>query len=269
MKNKSNIYGYLEYRDIILDLVKIAPARGKRKELAEALGCQMSFLTQVLNGTKDFNHEQGLKVCRFLNFSEVEEDYFLDLISFARAGTKELKNKIEKKLMRVRTEQGLLKNRLSEADELDEKDKAIYYSDWSYAAVHMAVTIPTLRNIQRLSEALQISVADLQPIVKFLSDKKLITMERGSLEPGTKNIFISKDSPLVVQHHQNWRGWLMPRMKFEKPDDLHYSLCFSIAEKDLAKVKEVLVTAINDALEVIRPSPEEKLSTMTIDLTQF
>ena len=54
-----------------------------------------------------------------------------------------------------------------------------------------------------------------------------------------------------------------------KPLDLHYSLCFSASQKDLPILREKILEAIEDCLKVIRPSKEEKLGLLCLDLQEL
>ena len=63
-----NVYSYDEYRDFLIN--RLDERRGLRKELAEHLGCQNGYVSQVLQRLSDFSLEQGMKVCSFLQIPE-------------------------------------------------------------------------------------------------------------------------------------------------------------------------------------------------------
>jgi hypothetical protein len=110
---------------------------------------------------------------------------------------------------------------------------------------------------------------ELHKTIEFLSSKGLVIFENGRVIPGKSHIYLSKESPLVKQHHMIWRSKVMHDLNQMKESDLNYSLCFSVSQKDWPIIKEKMLEAINDCLKVIRPSPEEKLGVLCVDLKEI
>ncbi len=192
----------------------------------------------------------------------------MDLLSHNRAGTKELKRFFEQRLMQRREQFNLLKNRLQETKSLSAADQTEYYSHWLYGAIHMASTVPRLQSVPSLARHFNLAEAELLPILEFLAKKGLITMESGQVRPGKAHLYVGKDSPLANQHHAIWRVKALHDLKANKPDDFHYSLCFSASQKDWPTIRERLLEAINDSLKIIRPSKEEKLGLICVDFQE-
>jgi len=267
---KRAIYSFTSYRDLILDLISNRPneGRGVRKALADALDCQMAFITHVLCGEKEFNHEQILKIARYFNLVETEREYLLDLLSFNRAGTKDLRSFYEQRLELKRKDYRQLKNRLQETQSLSIEHQAQYYSHWLYGAIHMASTVPSLQSVEAVANHFNLEDSDLLPILELLSSQGLIAIESGKIGPGKANLYVGNDSPLVNQHHTIWRLKSLNDLKAAKTDALHYSLCFSAAQSDWPVIRETLLEAINNCLAVIRPSKEEKLGLICVDFQE-
>lgn len=267
---KYNIYEYLDHVEFITDLIENRPfkGRGERKRLADILNCQMAFITHVLNGEKNFSHEQILKIAHHFNLNESEKDFLLEMLSYNRAGTKELQEFYKKKLLQKREEHKLLKNRLQETQSLSVQDQAEYYSHWLYGAIHMASTVPAMQTIKAMAQHFNIDEKEVLHIVEFLSLKGLVLLENGKVTPGQSHLYVDKDSPLLNQHHSIWRLKALHDLKTNKKDDFHYSLCFSVSEKDWPVIRETMIQAINDCLKVIRPSKEEKLGLICMDFQE-
>lgn len=267
---KLSIYNYLDYREYLRDLVKSRPSggRGDRKHMAEALGCQQAFITHVLGGAKDFNHEQALKLAEYFNLSAPEKEYFLDLLSHNRAGTKPLREFYGRRLREKKLEREQLRTRLEEKQQLSPHDQAQYYSHWIYGAVHMASTIPALQEVGAVARYFRFDEKELEPIIAFLAGKGIVIFENGRLGPGKVNLYIGADSPLVSQMHSIWRAKVLHDLKAGRPNDLHYSLCFSAATEDWPRIREKLIEAIEGSLAVIRPSRAEKLGLLCVDFQE-
>ena len=146
------------------------------------------------------------------------------------------------------------------------EDQAEYYSHWLYGAIHMASTVPHLQSVKNISAYFNIEESELRPILEFLGSKGLIVTESGNIRPGQAHLYVSEDSPLANQHHAIWRIKALHDLKKNQPNDLHYSLCFSVSKSDWPILREKMLETINDCLKVIRPSKEEKLGLICVDL---
>ncbi|MGZ3713332.1 MAG: DUF4423 domain-containing protein, partial [Bdellovibrionota bacterium] len=217
---------------------------------------------------KDFNHEQILKIAQHFSLSDAEKDYLVDMLSLNRAGTADLRALYSTRLKNKKEQNELLKNRFEENRNLSPADQAEYYSHWIYGAVHMASTIPAMQRVDALAKHFNISNKDLLAILEFLASKGLIAMESGSIRPGNAHLYVGKDSPLVNQHHTIWRVKALHDLKSSRAEDFHYSLCFSISQKDWGTIREKMLATIEDCLKVIRPSKEEKLGLICVDFQE-
>lgn len=265
---KASVFSYLDYRKLIHDLLKSLPkaGRGGRKNWAMALHCQNAFVTHVLKGEKDLSAEQALKTAKHFNFKTSETEYFLDLVAHNRAATRELREFFLNRLHVKREQFESLKNRLDEKTSLSLEDQARYYSHWLYAAVHMAITIPDLQNVESLANYFNVSTEEILAIVEFFASRGLAKMEMGRIEPGVTHVYVGADSPFVQHHHMIWRSKSMQDNSTVSTEDLQYSLCFTASKKDWQMIRENLVRAIEDSLTVIRPSEAEKLGMLCVDL---
>jgi hypothetical protein len=67
------------------------------------------------------------------------------------------------------------------------------------------------------------------------------------------------DSPWIGKHHANWRFQALKSIDEEpRMDDLHYTSGISVSATDAPKVREILVRAIEEVKQVVRPSPAEQ-----------
>lgn len=267
---KASIFEYLDYLEFIKDFIAGLPNKGRgfKKEMADALNCQMSFITHVFNRDKDFSSEQLYKLSPLFNLNLEESDYLMDLLAYNRAGTVELKKYYLNKLKIKKEEHNLLQKRFKETQELSQTDQLQYYSDWLYGAIHMCSTVPSLQKISTLKKHFNLDGKKLMEIVTFLSNSGLVKFDGQSITPGKTNLYIGKSSPLVTQNHTIWRVKALNDLKHETEEDLHYTLCFSASVEDWPKIREKIVEAIGDCLKIIRPSKEEKIGMLCIDFQE-
>lgn len=85
------VYEFKDYRKFLIQALGGESKRtGQRGALAEHLGCQSAYLSQVLKGVANFNLEQAFKVNQFFGHDPQASEYFLNLVQLERAGTRQL-----------------------------------------------------------------------------------------------------------------------------------------------------------------------------------
>src|SRR5437660_270087 len=111
--NKYSLFEYRDYKAYLRDLLSQMPAQGYgvRSKLAQALRCQVAYVSQVFNKEIHFSLEQAEELNRFFGHSHEESDYFLLLVQSARAGTRALKDRIQAQLEQRRKTHLNLKDR--------------------------------------------------------------------------------------------------------------------------------------------------------------
>ncbi len=260
-----SLFEYSDYKAFLRELGDSQP-RGFRKALAQAVHCQTAYVSQVLNGDYHLSLEQAEAATQFLGLSRDEARCFILLVEIHRAGTPSLRRFFEDQLKELRERHYMIKERIGVSNVLSEQNQAVYYSSWHFAAIHMAVTIPRLRNRTALSRALRIPVRKLGETLDFLCSVGLVAKEGEKYLPGSTQLHLPKDSPSIHRHHANWRQQAMIQMHSDNAqEDLHYSSVSSLSAADAQKIKAMLTHSISDAVQTIKDSPEEQLIGINID----
>lgn len=255
---------YRNYMKTRLDL-----RRGSRSELADFLGCQSGYISQVLQGLSDFSLEQGMKICSFLQLSEEESHFFMLLLQLEKASTTSLKDYFHHQIKHIKKERDEIKNRIKVNSDLSVEDYHQYYSSWEFAALHILTSIPAFQNKEVIRKKLKISHARLNEVLEFLVAKGLIEEKGYKYNIGKKRIHLPKDSPFIVSHHKNWRLHSINILSDKNPHNLNFSGVFSLATNDIEKIREIVLSAIEKSESVIGPSLEEELVYLGIDFNIF
>ncbi len=240
--------------------------RGFRTAMAEAIGCQPSFTSQVLNGKSHLSLEQGDRLNQFLGHSDQEAEFFLLLIQYARAGTASLREHLRRLLVRIREKRLIFKERLTDRRELEPSVQASYYSSWLPAAIHVMLSIPALRTVEALSRCLRVERASIERVLNTLAETGLAEARDGVYVPLLQNPHLSSDSPFLLQHHTNWRLQAVRAIENQRPNDLHYSSVASLSEEDFLRFRENMTQFIQETGKMIRQSREEVVCGICIDL---
>lgn len=265
---KTAIFDYDDYKNLMNALIESKPqnGRGQRKLLAEAVHCQVAYITHVLSGDNHFSLEQAEAAGRFFNLTKEELEYLLVLVQYNRAGTPTLKRIFHSQLEERRKRNRLLKHRLKIKETLSAEDQAIYYSSWHFAAIHILLTLPDFDTTETIARKFSLSSERVLEVLEFLLRLGFVKKEQNRYIVASAMLHLESDSALISKHHVNWRIKTLQTLEHIDEDSLHYSLVFSISKRDLSKVRETLVEALENCADIIRPSKEEEVAALCVDL---
>lgn len=152
------IYGSKTYRDFLAkELDSEHFGRGARAELAEYLGVQNSFISQVLSGKQNFTLEQTIRLAQFLSLKDPERDFLLLLVSKERSGSQELKEYYQHQIKRRLESKNEVQNRVSrEVRKIGEQELTEYYGSWHTPAIHMLLKNSKIRDLNEISRLLSL-----------------------------------------------------------------------------------------------------------------
>jgi uncharacterized protein (TIGR02147 family) len=265
-----SIIEYHDYIDLLKDLIACQPnsGRGVQTDLAEKLGCQQAYLSKVLAKKADLNTDQANGICQYFALSDSDTDYFINLVLLNRAGTARAKAYWQSKLQNIVRVKQELKKRLGDNTELKVEDKAIYYSDWSYAAIHVLTSIEAFQTPQAIAARLQLDLQKVRARLAFLEKINLVTKKNDHYKITQASIHIGSDNAFVVNHHRNWRLRTLEKLG-NSQDDLHYSSVVTCSKADRIKIKEALINAIEQVRKIARTSKDESIYSYGIDFLEL
>lgn len=263
----NSIFEYNDYRKYLLDFLDHQPKRGRgiRGQWAIAAGCQVAYVSHVLVGSNEFSLEQAEAISRHIGHSKDEREYFLLLVEKARASTQNLRQFFQQMLSEKLTQHQNIRHRMKIKESLKLEDQAIYYSKWHFGAIHMILTIPEYQTASAIAHYFSMPVAEVKEYLEFLETRHLIEQKSGRYSVKGNFLHISKESPLFFHQQILWRQKAIDSIYRNVPDEIHFASCFSVSEKDVLKLKEILIHTIESTTEVIKPSKEEKLYSLCMD----
>lgn len=261
------IYRYSDYKKYLKSLIESYPnqGRGIRKQMAEALRCQIAYVSHVLSGNYHFSPEQTEAAARFFGLDREDSEFLMILVSHNRAGTQELKRFYESMIAERAEKYALLKSRAKIKETLDREDQATYYSQWYFAAIHMALTIPILQTKDAIATKLGVSSKKTQEVLEFLVTRGLARREGARYVTTQQALHLEANSPLIARHHSNWRMAAVRSLEDPRASDVHYSGVVTCSEKELPKVKERISRCLEDCMELVKPSKEERIAVICLD----
>jgi uncharacterized protein (TIGR02147 family) len=262
-----SIYEYLDYVDWVTGLFQAAgKAHGLKKRMADAIGCQQSYLSLVLKKEAHFTLEHAERLARFWQLPPDETDYLLLLVNFARAGSEELRSYYREKLARLKEQNEHIGHRIKNAEAFPEHEAAVYYSSWQYLAIHILISIPEFHSSKAIAERLQLPEKSVIRVLQYLERLGLAEFARERWRSTSRELHLPRESHFVSLHHGHWRNRAVDNSFLARPEDVHYTGVSSIAKKDIEKLRQLLFKLIDDSRGIIAPSAEEELICLNIDL---
>ena len=266
-----SLFDFDEYKAYVLARIETAPnaGRGMRAQMAQAMGCQVAYVSHVLAGDRHFSLEQAEALSRFLALRPDEAEFFVLLVEFNRAGTKQLAQLLGRQLAKRRADFRHLKNRVATHAMITPEDQALYYSSWQYQAVRMLLTLPDCRTAPTIARRLTIPLERVTEILVFFLEKGLARETPRGYETTAAEIHLGSDSLLISKLHSNWRVQTLQALDRKNPDDLHYSGAVTLSHSDFQKVREIWVKSILESHKVIRTSKEQRLCVLAADFYEL
>ncbi len=261
-----NVFNFSDHKKLLAFLLDTNLGRGGRTLLAKELNCHPGFVSQALSpGKASFSTENLFRACRFLNLGDEETEFVLLLRDRENAGSIDLKNLFSKKITALQTLNLKVEKQVRTMSVLDPQSRAIYYSHWTYAAIHMAVGLPHLKTPQKISDRLGIPLDQTKSVLKMLKESGLVEEKKGEFLIGKTRIHLSKEDPLVRAHHQNYRLRAIQSLDCEKDFDLHYSSVMTLSKKDADIIRTLILDLIRAKETILGPSKDEELVCFSLD----
>jgi len=261
-----SVFDFKDYRLFLKNqLSEGAASRGQISKLARYLHCQSSFLSQVLTNRSHLSLEHAHSTTQFLNLSETEQEFFMQLVHENRAGSQPLKNFHQKQMKRILKHRQLVRDRIRVKEEIKEGDRAVYYSAWWYAAIHILTSLPNCSSANYLAQRLNISPNKVRDALDFLCEAGLVKEKNGNYSIGTNRIHLDRSSPLITKQHLNWRLKCVSAIENSEPEDLNYSSVMAISTEDWERLKNFSLELIQKSEELVRKSPEQEVYVFLLD----
>jgi uncharacterized protein (TIGR02147 family) len=267
-KQVVNIFEFREYKTYLQALTGSREKRnGVKIGLARAAGCQSAYVSQVLYGTAQFSLEQAERVARFLGLTAEELDYFFLLVQAGRSGSAALVDYFQKKIQQTLDRRLNLVERLGKKKSINESDQAHYFSSWKYGAIHVALTVPSLRTPKAIASYFHLPSSAVAEALDFLLQAGFakINSEGEFVQAEDVEFRLGRDSKELIRHHTNLRLQAIEALERESPEEMHYSAIVSLSLSDALKIKQRLLELVGENARTVRSSKEETVYAMGLD----
>jgi len=242
-----------------------AVSRGYQTKLANAAKCHRSYLSQVLKGKQHLNPEHGLRLTEFFGMPPLQAQYFVDLIYLARAGDLALCAFIKERLGRLKLESDNLERRFKNTKKLDSMQMVQYYSSWHYGALHILAGLDGINSTAAFASHLNLPKSQVEATLAVLAAMGLVIRKENGWHSVPGHTYISNDSPLCAIHHGNWRQRAVLDSQIQPSPSIHYTSIQSHGLPDNARIKQLLIEAIDQIRKIVEPAQNEEVSCLCLD----
>lgn len=263
------IFQEKSYKKTIRRLIDESPTpRGMVSKIADAIGCQRSYLSQVLNGKVHLNRDQLWAVGRFFALEPLENRFIELLFDCERATTPAFRKHLELELADLRRQVEELAPRFSQSVRFEAEAAGFYYATWMPAAIHLLTSVPQAGTHGTIARRLGLPENMVESYLKMLSEMGLVSSQHGQWRFAGGASFVARESPFVAQHHQNWRNLACDHARALSNDGIHYTMVQTMSRHDFERIKAMILELIDREKAIADPSPPESLTALNIDFFQ-
>jgi uncharacterized protein (TIGR02147 family) len=261
------IFEFSSYKEFVRSWIanSASGSRGQYRKLAEAIRIHTTTVSQIFQGDKDVTLEQARDLTDYLGLSKLEARYFMALVQWERAGSASLKAYFRDEVESIRTQSKEIKNRIVAGKKLSEAERATFYSQWYYAAIHLLTEIPAYQTPETIVEATGLSLKRVRQVLEFLVSAGMCDEKQGRYVPASIRTHVEKDTPLASRHHSNWRVKAIEHFELLQNNELAFTAPLTISAEHVPEVHALILQLIEKVSGLVASSPSEKLYCLNID----
>ncbi len=261
------VFQHTDFKLFLEQFIKSQPkdGYGQIKRMAEHLKLSSSTISLIFKGERHLSEEQAFDLAEFLGLNAREADYFILLVRYEKAGSAALKKYLLGQIRSLQEQEKNLAKRLPQDTKLNDETKAIYYSDWTYAAARVAASLPDLGSSQDIATRLGMTKSKANEVCTFLLQHGLLISENGCLEVGPAHIHLEAQSPFIRSRQVQWRLRGFTKMEDFQADHLFYTAPMSLSLTARDNIREKLSRLIEEAIAEVADSKPTELYCLNID----
>lgn len=265
---KFNIFEYLDYKKWLQEWLN-EEGRGSVSRLADAIECQRSYISQVINTHVHLTLDQAFKIGKIALENSIERKFLSLLVELGRAGDQQYKTHLLGQLDAIRNEASRLENIVGRNQQLEAESAAIYYSAWYFSAIHIATSLEPPLSEELIATGLNLDVILVKSVLRSLEQYGLVTHNGKHYRFRTGGHHLQAESPHLAHFHQMWRQKSVSNFVENKTSPgARYTLVQSISKKDFIAFESELRELIKKFEQMATPSTPEVVINFNLDFTK-
>lgn len=265
MENKS-IFSFNSYKSVMAHMLSGKERRGQLTRAAEFLNCQRSYLSRVITENLHITPDHAYNLARFWKFSADERNFFQTLVEHDRAADIQYRQHLKSVLADLKRKHESIQERTQRTSLSVDALQASYFSTWIWSAIHFLTSIPEYQTPEALADRLGLKKDSVHHYLSLLETQGFVEHVKNRWIYKSGEFHAPKNSPMVILHHQNWRGRaIMDAQDFEN-SSVHFTGVLTLSKNDVERLKELLLNFVAEANQISGPSQPEEAVALTCDL---
>jgi plasmid maintenance system antidote protein VapI/biotin operon repressor len=260
-----DVFQFTTYKAIMKTHLRGSLHRGALSRAAEAMNCQRSYLSRVMNSKMQLTLDQTFTLCQHLKFSNDEREYFQTLVEYERAADRSYRDFLHTKIQTLKRKHESI-SEIVNKPKLVTQNEAIYFSAWYWSAIHFLSSVPEFQTVQKLSEKLTLPKETVLDCLRKLRDWGYVDHQGDHWRYSGGEFHLPKQSPFVAMSHQNWRSRAVIDSQNLSNENIHYTNIQTASLEDIAQLKELALEFIKECNRRLGPSTPEDGIVITLDL---
>ncbi len=260
------IYSYTDYKKYLNDIVEQNQhVRSYKSQLADAAGCQRSFMSQVLNSHIHLTPDHAVGLAAFWKLGADTTEFFLEMVHYGRAVTPALRMHLLKRLKQMVNRQ---RDAMAEVESpvlTEIEHQSIYYSNWHWSALHILSQVKGSGDEKSLSERLHLPLNTVQHALTVLQTMGLVVRKKESWVATQTNVHAPVNSIHSWLHHASWRQRANEIMRRESEGAIHFTGVYSLSRADMERIGDLVLELVEAANKIVGPSHEEDVACLCLD----
>jgi uncharacterized protein (TIGR02147 family) len=262
-----SLFEYEDYKEFTRDWIQSQEkSHGLYRAISLHLGIHTTLTSRIFKGDQNLSLEQAVEMTDFLGLALLEREYFICLVEYARAGSYSLqqykKSQLESlKLASLDTKKILKKK----TDSLTNSEIGIFYSHWHYSAIRLITSIESFQTKTAIKEYFGINEKRFNDVMDFLLQTGLVILKNNKYQIGATHTHLSKNSPMVLRVHTNWRQKAIENFDKLQDSEMAYTCPMTVTKEDILNIRHILSEQISKIQSIASDSKSEELMCLNID----
>lgn len=261
-----SVFDFQDFKDYLAERFSTTGAsRGMRIAFAHLIHASPSYVSKILSGKIKFNLEFAPVVSKLLEHNEQESKFFMLLVLYSQAGSKDLENHFKRELEEIVEQRRVDAKWIPEKQELAVKDQLKYYSNWHFGVIHHLISIPAFQTKTAIAQRLKLSISTVTSTLDFLVQIGLIEAKGDRYHNLKRRTHLTKNSDWAPHIHMNMRHFSMHKLTEPDPEDIHYTLIMALAKKDMETLRRKIRQLIQEMEPIMTTNKNEDMCILNLD----
>ena len=131
--------------------------------------------------------------------------------------------------------------------------------------MRLLTSIERYQRLDDIADYLGLSKARTRKALEFLVNVGLCVEKDGVYQIGPARTHLGAGDELLPRHHGNWREKAIQRSEKLSDEEMMFTAPLTIAEKDIPRVRQILLKLVSEVSQVVEDSTAEKIYCLNLD----